>query len=86
MSKRLQVLISDEEMALIKRRAEGEHLPVGQWVRKSLRQVAEQRSSKTYEERMAALEEASKVNAPTCDIDQMLRESEKGYKIDLPGL
>lgn len=39
MSKRLQVLLPDEEMSVIRRLARRERLPVGEWVRRALREA-----------------------------------------------
>lgn len=79
MSKRLQVLVTDEEMRLVKEMAAASHVSSGQWVRQLIRQATERRSPKTYEERMRLTLEAAKFNLPTCDIDQMNREIEEGY-------
>ena len=43
MSKRLQVLLPDQEMTEIQRLARRERLTVGEWVRRVLREAREQR-------------------------------------------
>src|SRR5437763_5080766 len=80
MSKRLQVLLPDEEMKAIQEAAQLENMPVGQWVRKSLREIREQQPLKSKEFKLAAIRKAVELSlAPSCDIEQMLAEIEQGY-------
>ena len=44
MSKRLQVLLADDEMADIQILAKRERLTVGEWVRRTLREARKQKS------------------------------------------
>jgi len=44
MSKRLQVLLADEEMSDIQILAQREHVTVGEWVRRTLREARMQKS------------------------------------------
>lgn len=78
MSKRLQVLLTEQEMAEIKEAARGQGLPVGEWVRQILRKAREGRSLKDPAMKLAALERAMKMNLPTADVEQMIAESERG--------
>ena len=80
MSKRLQVLIPDEEMADIQRLARRERMTVGEWVRRTLRDARMRRPVIDRETELKAIREASQYTFPTADIDQMLREIEKGYE------
>lgn len=84
MSKRLQVLLPDEEMAAIQSIAKREHVPVGEWVRRTLREAREQKSMKDPEVKLRAIREAAKYSFPTADIEQMNEEIERGYLSDLP--
>jgi hypothetical protein len=81
MSKRLQVLLPDEEMSEIQLLARLEHLTVGEWVRRTLREARSQKSKRDPAAKLAAIRRAAAYNPdlPEVDIDQMLREIEQGY-------
>jgi len=79
-SKRLQVLLSDHEMSEIRRFAKREQLTVGEWVRRVLRQARAGRPALDPETKLKAVREAARYSFPTADIDQMLREIERGYE------
>jgi hypothetical protein len=85
MSKRLQVLLADDEMADIRILAEREHLTVGEWVRRRLREARARKSVKDPAFKLAAIRRAVEHSdgVPEVDIDQMLREIEQGYQSDL---
>jgi hypothetical protein len=82
MSKRLQVLLADEEMADIQILAQREHLTVGEWVRRTLREERKRKSVKDPEAKIKAIRRAVEFSPPVpeVDIDQMLREIEQGYQ------
>jgi hypothetical protein len=82
MSKRLQVLLADEEMSDIRILAQREHLTVGEWVRRTLREARAQKSVKDPEAKLRAIRRAveNPDPPPAVDIDQMLREIEQGYQ------
>jgi hypothetical protein len=81
MSKRLQVLLADEEMSDIQILAQREHLTVGEWVRRTLREARTHKSVKDPEAKLKALQRLVEYSPPVpeVDIDQMLREIEQGY-------
>jgi hypothetical protein len=79
MSKRLQVLLPEAEMAEIQQIAKQEHVPVGEWVRRALREARQKKSVKDPEAKMRAVREAMKYSFPAPDIEQMNREIESGY-------
>jgi hypothetical protein len=81
MSKRLQVLLADEEMSDIQLLAERERLTVGEWVRRTLREARAQKSVKDPAAKLEAIRRAveNPDPPPAVDIDQMLREIEQGY-------
>ena len=85
MSKRLQVLLADEEMSDIQVLAKREQLTVGEWVRRTLREARAQKSLKDPAVKLAAIRRAVEYSdgVPEVDIDQMLREIEQGYRSDL---
>jgi hypothetical protein len=80
MSKRLQVLVEEDELVEIQRAARRERLTVAEWVRQSLREVRRQRPQASLERKLAAIRKAAEYAAPTADIDQMLAEIERGYQ------
>jgi hypothetical protein len=85
MSKRLQVLLADDEMSDIQLLAQRERLTVGEWVRRTLREARAQKSTKDPAVKLAAIRRAVEYSdgVPEVDIDQMLREIEQGYQSDL---
>ncbi|MBN2553895.1 MAG: hypothetical protein JXB06_14045 [Spirochaetales bacterium] len=79
MSKRLQVILSDQEMEEIQSVARQEHMTVSQWVRHALRAARRSRSAKDAARKIASIRAAARHEFPTGDIEQMLAEIEKGY-------
>jgi hypothetical protein len=79
MSKRLQVLISDAEMSEIRKLARREQLPVGEWVRRTLRKARDRRPVHDAERKLKAVRWAVRHTFPSGDIEQMLTEVERGY-------
>jgi hypothetical protein len=80
MSKRLQVLLPDPEMAAIQRLARREHLTVGEWVRRVLREARASRPVIDSETKLKAIRRGAQYSFPTADIEQMLSEIERGYQ------
>jgi hypothetical protein len=79
MSKRLQVLLPDEEMEDLKRLARMENQSVGEWVRRTLREVRAQKSTADPAVKLRAIRRAAEYSFPTADIEQMLGEIERGH-------
>ena len=79
MSKRLQVLLPDSEMEEIQKLADREKVPVGEWVRRALREIRSQRSGGDPQSRLKAVRRAAEHSFPTAGVDQMLAEIEQGY-------
>jgi hypothetical protein len=85
MSKRLQVILADQEMTYLKQSAQREKLSVGEFVRRAIRDRF--LADAEYTKRMLeALEEALayEPKAPAPPIEQMNAEIEQGYLNDLP--
>ena len=80
MSKRLQVLLPDQELAEIQRLARREHLAVGEWVRRALRDARSRRPVNAPEIKLNSIRKAAEHSFPSADIGQMLREIEEGYQ------
>lgn len=80
MSKRLQVLLPDDEMSEIERLARREHLTVGEWVRRTLRDARARKPRTDAEAKLKAVRLAANLTFPTADIGPMLAEIERGYE------
>jgi hypothetical protein len=79
MSKRLQVLLPDEELLEIQRFAGREHVTTGEWVRRTLREARMRQPGIDPAVRIKAVRRAAQHSFPTADINQMLHEIERGY-------
>jgi hypothetical protein len=79
-SKRLQVLIPDAEMEELRKIARREHLALGEWVRRVLREARSQRPVQDPQAKLKAVRKAAEYAFPTADIEQMLAEIERGYQ------
>jgi Ribbon-helix-helix protein, copG family len=80
MSKRLQVLLPDQEMSEIQRLARRERLTVGEWVRRALREARAGKPAHEPETKLKAVRRATECSFPTADLDQMLSEIERDYQ------
>ncbi len=80
MSKRLQVLLPEQEMADLQRLAKRERLTLGEWVRRTLREARAGRPATEPEAKLKSLRRAVKYSFPTADVEQMLSETERGYQ------
>jgi hypothetical protein len=80
MSKRLQVLIPDEEMSDIQRLARRERLTVGEWVRRALREARRDKPANEPEAKLKAVRLGAEYSFPSADMEQMLSEIERGYQ------
>jgi hypothetical protein len=80
MSKRLQVLLPDQEMSEVQRLAKRESLSVGEWVRRALREARASRPAIEPEAKLKAVRRAATYSFPTADVAQMLDEIERGYQ------
>lgn len=79
MSKRLQVLLDEDEYTEIQRIAKENRMTVADWVRDALRMAKHAYPHARSEQKLRALERAVAYEFPTADIDQMVGEIEKGY-------
>ena len=84
MSKRLQVLMDDEELARIQGSAELEGMTVAEWVRRALKRALQDRPERARDQKIAAVRAAAGHGFPAPDIDQMLAEIERGRGGELP--
>ncbi len=79
MSKRLQVLLEDAELAEIRRLARRQRLTTAAWVRRALRAARRSEPSADAGKKLAVVRSAAGHAFPTAEIDQMLAEIERGY-------
>ncbi len=80
MSKRLQVIMDDEELAAIRAVAERSRLTVSEWVRRALAEARRQELRASTTEKLEAIHEAVRHEFPTADIGEMLEEITAGYE------
>lgn len=85
MTKRLQVLLDEDELRLIQRLARRERLTTAEWVRQRLREGAASAGPADTAAKLAAIHAAYRLEAPAPPIDQMLDEIERGYIGTAPG-
>lgn len=79
MTKRLQVLLDDEELAEIKRAARRRRQSVAEWARAALRQAHEADAGRPAGTKLRALRAASSHDFPTGSIEEILGDIERGY-------
>jgi hypothetical protein len=72
-------LFSDSEMEELQRLALREHLALGEWVRRVLRDARSQRPVQEPQAKLKAVRKAAEYAFPTADVEQMLTEIERGY-------
>jgi len=79
MTKRLQVLLDEAELAEIRRAARRQRVSVAQWVRSALRGARAADAGRPAAEKLRAVRAGMKHEYPTGSIDEMLAEVERGY-------
>ena len=70
----------DQEMKEIQRLARSERVTVGEWVRRTLREARMRKPVNDAETKLNAVRRGAEFAFPTADVDQMLREIERGYE------
>ena len=84
MTKRLQVLFEDDELAEIQRLARSRRQTTAAWVRDALRSARHEAAYPDPEPKLRAVREALTRDYPTGDIDQVTAEIERGYLDEHP--
>ncbi len=79
MSKRLQVLLEDSELAEIRRAARQRRLTTSEWVREALRVARRSVPAGDPKRKLEVVRAAARYAFPTADIERMLAEIERGY-------
>ena len=81
MSKRLQVILDDPELLEIQRAARRERLTTAEWVRQALRAARRAAPRTDPKKKLEVVRSAVAYAFPTADIDDMLKDIERGYVI-----
>jgi hypothetical protein len=77
MSKRLQVVVRDDDLGRYARSAQADGVTLSEWVRQALRVAERERSSGDVEAKLALIRKAASYNFPAePDIDTLLAEME----------
>jgi hypothetical protein len=84
MSKRLQVLLDEIELREIRRSARASRMTVAEWVRQALRAARARTPNTDAAKKLEHVRAAARHALPTADIDQMLKEIERGYLGKIP--
>lgn len=79
MTKRLQVLLDDDDLREIQRLARRHHLTTAEWVRRSLQAAREADGGSDLGQKLAAVRAAAAHAFPAPDIEAMLSEIVRGY-------
>ena len=79
MSKRLQVVLDDQELAEIQQSARRNRMTTAEWVRQALRAARRREPQGNTKKKLDVVREAARHGFPTADIDEMLDEIERGY-------
>ena len=88
MSKRLQVVVKEDDLQRYERSAQASGQTLSEWVRQAMRVAERERSSGDVEAKLAVIRKAAAHNSggKEVDIDTMLAEIDTRYDQDLPGL
>jgi hypothetical protein len=79
MTKRLQVILQDEEYKAVQRAARSRRMSLAEWVRQALDIQRRREPADDITKKLEVLRTAVNYNFPTADIEQMLAEIESGY-------
>jgi Cdc6-like AAA superfamily ATPase len=79
MSKRLQVLLEDQELLEIQRMAKRQRMTTAEWVRRALRAAKRAEPRGDARRKLETIRAAARHAYPAPEIEQMLAEIERGY-------
>jgi hypothetical protein len=79
MSRRLQVLLDEQEWREIRRMAKQNSMTVSEWVRQALRAARRREPLESGDRKLDVIRAAAGHSFPTADIDEMLGQVEAGY-------
>jgi len=80
MSKRLQVLLDEQEIAELQEIARASRMTLAEWVRQALREARRCQPRRSASSKRQAVRGALKHDFPTADMDEMLAQIERGYR------
>ncbi len=80
MTKRLQVLLDEDEFREIQGFARSQRMTVAEWVRQALRKARNDHPG-SVDAKLRSIADASRHEFPTADIDVMLQEIESGRRL-----
>ena len=78
MSKRLQIIVPDEEVERLRRCAEREGMTLSQWARRALARARRAQLGPTPEQKLEALDKALGCDHPTAEVGEILEDIERG--------
>jgi hypothetical protein len=84
MAKRLQVIVKDPEYRDIEHAARLRRMSIAEWVRQALVQASRREPSREVASKLEVIRAAACMNFPAADIDRILEEVERGYRMDMP--
>lgn len=82
MSKRLQVLFDEDELAELQEVARYNRMTLAEWVRQTLRDARARQPSRSATLKRQAVRKAMQHDFPVADIDEMIEQIEQGYQPD----
>lgn len=85
MTKRLQVLLEDDELAEIQELARRRRQTTAAWVREALRKAREETVYPDAVRKLRAVREASAHGFPVADVEVMTEEIERGFGAEPAG-
>lgn len=85
MSKRLQVLLDEQEFDDLREVARRNRMTVAEWVRQALRAACRREPRQAIEHKLEAVKAAARHNFPIGEIGQVLEQIERGYRGGDPG-
>ena len=80
--KRLQVVLDAKELAEIQKHARQQRMTTAEWVRQALRTARGTPTPAGARKKLAAIRAAAHHSFPAPDVDQMIKEIERGYRQD----
>lgn len=79
MSKRLQVILADQEYREVQRAAQARRMSLAEWVRQALELARRQQPQGGTAQKLEAINHAAQHEYPTGEVETMLSEIEAGY-------
>ena len=79
MSKRLQVILQDKELAEIQQSARRQQMTTAEWVRQALRAARRAEPRVATRKKLDVVRTAARHAFPAPNIEEMLEEIERGY-------